>query len=582
MAAIDGKTPYDYEMEVTVTSDRGDINLNDLAKGGAVFSLDVYEQIYRPYLTGEMIIVDNVGLFEQIQFRGTEKINVSITYPRSSGSVVGANFTPFERTFVITKVEQRQKSLNDNASVIVVLLVEDIFFESKINKFSKSFQGKPSEIIDKVLEDKLKSRTVLKSATEDQVAIRFISPFWTPLAVANYMAEISTTEDGLPFFLYSTFANDEQIVFQSLEGMLQSQPVGGGSFTYSQLTSQQLAADVDTSLIGRAQDPRAIEGGQARNELQGSREELERQNMIKRGRIIEAFQHNENYDILKQVETGNVSTLYHAQNINEMKERANKYDVSQALQIIDQFLPAAQKAKTYDSISFNSLHTKDLNFESDMYLSNLYTDGSSNPDDEELQDNPIRRKLAKVLKEHMAMDNVMIRVPGFNFFRTNASGNNGTAAGRSIDLRFLKDDVDAMESGNAEEFEDQKMTGRYLIHSAKHSFGIDKYTVTATCFKYSENGADNLANASSLDAAPVTDADRATAGAGAGGGGGGVVGGSRNDGGPSPNSTVETISIPGEGVNVRVVTNNDTGDRTVISTATQAAADASNNDTGPF
>ena len=97
------KTAYDYELqEIVMSADRlsEDIDITNL-----VAQLDIFENLNRPFLTGNLVIVDNIGLLSSVNFVGTEKINVKL------GLSVSQEEEPvtINKNFIMTTIKNSAK-----------------------------------------------------------------------------------------------------------------------------------------------------------------------------------------------------------------------------------------------------------------------------------------------------------------------------------------------------------------------------------------------------------------------------------------------------------------------------------------
>ena len=50
---------------------------------GITTDIDIYEHLEKPYLTGRIVIVDSHGLFDTINFLGSEKLTIEFNRPDS-------------------------------------------------------------------------------------------------------------------------------------------------------------------------------------------------------------------------------------------------------------------------------------------------------------------------------------------------------------------------------------------------------------------------------------------------------------------------------------------------------------------
>ena len=70
------KTPFDFEVvKVIVSAERLNFTV-DLAR--VVSEINIYEHIDKPYLTGSIMFNDNANIFNEVNWLGTEKIEITL------------------------------------------------------------------------------------------------------------------------------------------------------------------------------------------------------------------------------------------------------------------------------------------------------------------------------------------------------------------------------------------------------------------------------------------------------------------------------------------------------------------------
>ena len=173
-------------------------------KGAAsiVAEVNVYESITTPYLTGDMVLVDDHDIYRLADIQGTERVKIEFALATKESQVIELNF-------VILDIQESVKS-NETTSATVVTLIEDIGYYNEIQKISKSYQGTGEVIIQNILKDNLNRNLVNRSfANSHQEPFRYIVPYISPLDAAKQVLTNMTTEAGMPYFLYSSIFEKE-------------------------------------------------------------------------------------------------------------------------------------------------------------------------------------------------------------------------------------------------------------------------------------------------------------------------------------------------------------------------------------
>ena len=108
-----------------------------------IIELNIYESLENAFLSGTISIIDDKGLYDLINFDGTERIKIEI-------AGMGENVDPvFERTFIMTGIDNMIKA-KDNASVFVFGLLDEHAYVSEVQRLRNSYRGTLSDIIAKI------------------------------------------------------------------------------------------------------------------------------------------------------------------------------------------------------------------------------------------------------------------------------------------------------------------------------------------------------------------------------------------------------------------------------------------------
>ena len=78
--------------------------------------LEIYENIYMPYLTGRILIQDDNDIYRVAEIKGTERVTVRFKSPGTD--------LELEKVFIISTVERSIK-VNDQMSQLLLELTED-------------------------------------------------------------------------------------------------------------------------------------------------------------------------------------------------------------------------------------------------------------------------------------------------------------------------------------------------------------------------------------------------------------------------------------------------------------------------
>ena len=209
-------------------------------KSGIVVEVNIYEDLSKGYLTGGIIIQDDLDIYRVADLVGTERIVVEFESPdRSSGVIT--------KTFIIEEITDNIKT-NDQSSFLSMALIEDIKFYNDLIRFSKAYTGTGEDIISAIAKDKLGREVVIESKVSSfQQAFRYIVPFQDPLSAINTVLSKMTTESGLPFFFYSSVI-DNKFYLTDLETIIKEESFNKDRpFVFDQFNTVQ--SDIESQAV---------------------------------------------------------------------------------------------------------------------------------------------------------------------------------------------------------------------------------------------------------------------------------------------------------------------------------------------
>ena len=392
-----------------------------------ITDFDIMEHIDKPYLTGIVTFQDNIGIYDTLQFDGTERFELSVRFPEDPGAEIF-------RTFIIDKIVNTVKN-NDVSELISFHIVEDIAFISSILNVNKAYAGHGREIIESIFRDYLSGHR-LSSMDYSQALIRsqVVVPNMRPLEACDWIKDRTYSENGTPFYLFSSLGQENVIHFLSLETMLNANiPDGNKHYVYSQ----------------------AMASG-AQNEA------------IAGNYLIHNYQVRKNADISDLVNKSLVGAVHEFWNVTYASPSIVNYNVESVLSQI-----GIEKSNFAFSNEYKHNGTKLSELESRKSYHTIasyayFPEGSYRE-----MSSYERLVTAKSLRNFLTGTNIDINVPGRNFL---VEGMNRTL-GNLINLKFLKNSI------NAPNYVDTKKSGKHLIYAARHLFKKEKYTVTLSCVK---------------------------------------------------------------------------------------------------
>lgn len=438
-----GRTPYDYSIEAaSITNDATE---EKFEVGPAIAELILFEHINKPFISGKLVLVDTVDLYNRINLRGTDTFEVKIYYPGTEKR--------YTKKFVITAIEGSKKT-NDTTDVIILRLVEYDFFKSRTQTISKAYFDTADRILESVLTDGEIDKEVECEYPPVQERFRYIAPYINPFAICAQIRQVSTTERGYPYFFYSTLNSENKLMFRNLKELLQRPPTVSSEnpYTYSSVATQrqELATNIDAA-----------------------------------SRVIEGYKVVHDGDLLSLVTQGFISSTLESVNVNQFEAREYEFDITEILDDVAELYPVGQRASFYDEEFMGGLHTKKTRRITNLAASNIYSDGEAGIHEISTWDDPTKIFTREALLAFFPFSSIDVRLPGYQFFSENEEER---TIGSNINLRFYNNDARNITNDNRSEDEviDTKKSGQYLIMATRHTFSQSRYYVSATCVKFTD------------------------------------------------------------------------------------------------
>lgn len=403
----------------------------ELNSSRASFSLDiidiitdfeVYEHIDKPYVTGKLIVADTQRLYERFDFQGGETFKVQIQRDQNE------SIEPIKKTFIIDEVLYAAKS-NETSQAIVFHLIEDIGFIDTLHNVNKLYSGQPEKIIKTIAKDFLKKDIASNSNDDVQNDMNVIVPNLSPLEAMSWIKNRATNKEGYPFFLFSTFALDK-FMFYDLGSMLSEKPMNPDTpYTYSQ--------GIELS-----------EGPQRLFQIFDYKvKNVENMSSIVNAGYVGA---NHNFYDITRAKNAEVNFDVHKDFYNRVDE-INKR----------QNLPLISPNLEYDDKSISDYRSRNI---TNIFATKNFTENKSLTESDKIGDHR-KKVVSNAMKILLTKSPLEIVVNGREFL----DGSSNFTIGNNIKVIFK-----ANQDENPSTKIDRKMSGDYLIHSARHVFSKEK------------------------------------------------------------------------------------------------------------
>lgn len=176
-----------------------------------VINIQIYEDLFAPFITGSLIIKESLDLVNLFPFVGEEFLELEISTP----SLPNGNLSA---TFYIHKLTDREL-LGDRSVVYQLHFISTEAIVDLNKKISKTYIGKISEIAERLItgDDGLESdKKVYVEDTSNN--LKYISNYWSPVENIMYLTE--TANNVSPSYVF--FENRDGFYFVSLDKLYQA------------------------------------------------------------------------------------------------------------------------------------------------------------------------------------------------------------------------------------------------------------------------------------------------------------------------------------------------------------------------
>lgn len=178
-----------------------------------VVSLQIFEDLFAPFVTGQLLILDSIDISSVLPLVGEERVNIDIETP---------GFNGFTGQFYLYKMSNRDK-YNDSASVYTLHFMSLEAAVDVNRKLSKVFQGKVSDIVEKLIRSEGFGSKKVAIIEPSNNSTKCIANFWSPARTIAYVMENAQNKSGTADYVF--FENHEGYVFASLESLYGIDPL---------------------------------------------------------------------------------------------------------------------------------------------------------------------------------------------------------------------------------------------------------------------------------------------------------------------------------------------------------------------
>lgn len=437
-------------IEAAISAERmGGFNARFYDVRTSIIEINLFESLDKPYVTGNIAILDDKSLFEKIQLQGTELLRLTLA---GLGNENNPNMN--QREFYITGIEKKVKS-NDagKASVFVLNIIDKHMYLDAASQVSKSFSGRLDDEIIRICKTYLKKEVdlsyIFTSENERSDAIqqnvKGIVPNLKPTEAIQFLQNRATTLTGSPFFVYASM-HDENLRIANLDVMLQQKPF-----------NKRLPYTFNPSNVNVAEGLSALEQSFIIKEIK----------TVKMG------------GTLNHLDMGVISSDYCNTNLNTGEITRTPFSIRQTLKnMIEKGVISPRKQNVFDE-KFK-IEDKDVdeyktrNFHT---ITSSGTYGTFKGYSDEFEEGLFRKKLERIgILNHLYKNMFSVLITGTGFLVSKAT------VGDIVTINIVNDNIEDQRGGEEGNI-DKNLSGNFLIYDTRHTFNQTSHTIALNVCK---------------------------------------------------------------------------------------------------
>lgn len=199
--------------EVALINSRG--FLQDITQ--EVISIEIYEDIFAPFITGKLILQDAQEITNLLPLVGEEIVRLQISTPSLKEEDC------YKGEYYVYKMDDRMKVGERQLAYVLHFISKEAIIDLN-KKISKAYSGKVSDIVRRIITEADALETTKTHNIEETTSItKYISNYWSPVKNIRYLTENAINAEGSPTYLF--FENKHGLNFISLESMYSKTPL---------------------------------------------------------------------------------------------------------------------------------------------------------------------------------------------------------------------------------------------------------------------------------------------------------------------------------------------------------------------
>ena len=199
---------------------------NKLNITNQVIGIQIFEDIFSPFISGNLIIQESIDILNNLPITGQELLELSIKTPTFDDK------DAIKGQFFVYKMSDRIFTAEKNVMYKLHFISYDSMRDAR-TRFSRTYEGRVSEIVKEIIKDNY-GEEKLGIVEDTKNNTKFISNYWTPYKCVNYVSNNAISMTDSPTYLF--FQNRKGYNFVSLESLYATDDTQ--SFNYNMTTRE--------------------------------------------------------------------------------------------------------------------------------------------------------------------------------------------------------------------------------------------------------------------------------------------------------------------------------------------------------
>ena len=227
-----------------------------------IVELNIYEDIFKNYLHGTIVLTDSRNIIDQYNIHGEEFLNVKFRTPSFPDSAV------IQKTFRVFKLSDRTIVRDTNTQNFILHFISIEFFYDMSLPLFAPFEGNIFEVAGRIFTDFIATSrnfnvNELSNAVEENPVgtdlivinetsnkVKFVSPGWSPFKCINWLATKAIPKDGIAKnFIF--FESNKNFYFCTLEGLFKNAHENKNYFGRYVISVSNIREDGNSQNVGR-------------------------------------------------------------------------------------------------------------------------------------------------------------------------------------------------------------------------------------------------------------------------------------------------------------------------------------------